>query len=270
MKRMEGAAAVVIGGGGGVGRGVCLGLAAQGMKVMVADRDADAATRVAKETERESPTGLAVAAEVDATDEDSLAELRTRAVETLEHVDVLAITLGTILQRPLHEVTVAEWEWLWRVNVLAPITAVNVFLPLLRSRHESHIVLTAAGAGLHAAPADSALGAYGVVKHALVGYGKNLRLELARDGIGVTVLCPTAIAGRLADTSARSHEQMVGASQRDVGGRPAGDRKLDNGRVLGPVVVDAIRSGAFIASNSHEDLLRTVEDEHRSLVLGEG
>jgi NAD(P)-dependent dehydrogenase (short-subunit alcohol dehydrogenase family) len=189
-------------------------------------------------------------------------------VEALDHVDVLAITVGAILQRPLDQVTIAEWDWLWRVNVLTQITAVNAFLPQLRSRHEAHIVLTAAGAGLHAAPADSALGAYGVVKHALVGYGKNLRLELAPDGVGVTMLCPTSIAGRLADTSAACHREVMGPGHGGVGGRPPAGGQLDDGGVLGPVVVEAIRRDAFIASNKHDDLVRAVDDEHRSLVLG--
>lgn len=261
MRQMAGRAAVVIGGGGGVGRGICHGLADAGMSVLLADLDDEAASRAVAEIQHASPGAALVAATTDATDEAAMARLRRRTLETFGRVDVVAIAVGAILQRPLEQVTLAEWGWLWNLNVLSQISAVNTFLPDIRQQDEGHVLLTAAGAGLHAVQRGSDLGAYGVVKHALVGYAKNLRRELEQDRIGVTLLCPTAIAGRLDETSAMSHRLAVGPNRQSVGGKQPADRTLDEGRALGPIVVDAVSRDDFLASNRPDELADAIEED---------
>lgn len=163
MERICGGTAVVIGGGGGVGGGIGHSLADAGMAVVVADLDLAAASRVAVDIQKASPKAAVLHAEADATDEASVAQLCARTIDTFGRVDVLVVAVGAILQRRLEKVTAAEWEWLWRLNVASQVTAVNAFLPAMRAGAGGHIVLTAAGAGLHAVAPGSELGAYGVV-----------------------------------------------------------------------------------------------------------
>jgi NAD(P)-dependent dehydrogenase (short-subunit alcohol dehydrogenase family) len=267
MQQMTGGTAVVIGGGGGVGGGISYSLVEAGMRVVIADVDAHAASKVVEDIREAFPEAAALHARADATDEASLAQLCALTVDAFDRVDVLVVAVGAILQRRLEEVTIAEWSWLWRQNVTSQVMAVNAFLAELRAGSGGHIVLTAAGAGFHAVAPDAELGAYGVVKHALVGYAKNLRGELVRDGIGVTVLCPTGIIGRLAQTSAASHREVMGHHDPGVGGHQPTERRLEHGRVLGPMVMEAIRRDRFLVSNEPEKLVSAVDEEHRSLVL---
>lgn len=266
MESLVGRSAVVIGGGSGVGEGICHGLASAGMRVAVADLRGDAAAHVSASIRRESPRARSVAFEVDATDPASLESVMSATVEAFDRVDILVNTVGAILQRSLEDVSVAEWNWLWDMNVISHVNSVNVFLPELRERDEAHIVLTGAGAGFHAAPANAVIGPYSVAKHALAGYAKNLRKELANENIGVTLLCPTGIAGRLAEHSADSHAELVGGDL-DIGGEQPPDRELVDGRILGPIVIDAIRNNDFIASNELDRLARRVTGDLEDLGL---
>lgn len=260
MEVLAGKTAVVIGGGGGVGRGISHGLAAEHLNVVVADLDGEAASAV-----RDEVGGTAIAAPVDSTDETSLEALRNRCVETFGTVDLLANTVGVILQRRLDAVAIAEWNWLWDRAVLSQIRSVNVFLPELRRNPEGHIVLTGAGAALHGTPRGLDLGPYGVVKHALAGYARNLRTEVQDEGIGVTLLCPTGIRGDMAANSAASHGDVVGNAASDVGGQQPPGRRLEDGIILGPVVVEAVRNDSFIASNQLDDLLAAVDRDRQIL-----
>lgn len=230
------------------------------MNVVVADLDVNAASAV-----RDELGGNAIGAAVDSTDAASLNALRDRCVETFGAVHLLVNTVGVILQRPLDAVTLDEWNWLWDHGVLTQIRSVNAFLPELRRSPDSHIVLTGAGAAVHAAPQGMDLGPYGVVKHALAGYARNLRMELQDDRIGVTLLCPTGIQGDLAANSAASHRSAFGEAGGDVGGQQPADRKLEDGMILGPVVVAAIRHDSFIASNQLDELLAAMDRDRDRL-----
>ncbi|MFN8227985.1 MAG: SDR family oxidoreductase [Mycobacterium sp.] len=77
--------AVVVGGASGIGRAVVVGLAEQGYRVVVADRNADGAAAVAAEL-----GDMATAATVDVTDEDTVAALFDRAGP----VDIVVNTAG--------------------------------------------------------------------------------------------------------------------------------------------------------------------------------
>lgn len=251
MDHLKNIPAVVIGGGSGVGRGVCHGLAEAGAKVVVADIDLEAAARVADEIAIR--TRDCVSFEVDSTNVDSLTRLVCFAENRYGNVGVLVNTTGVILERPIHEINASEWQWLWRCNVMSQILSVNAFLPSLRKRGQSHIVLTGSGAGIEAPPKGLNLGGYSVTKHALTGYAKSLRNELASVGIGVTLLCPTRVSGNLATSSAKCYEETIGTPSVPVGGDPPSQRQLIDALELGPLVVSAITQNEFIVSNEPAD-----------------
>lgn len=250
MQDLAGRVAVVVGGGGGVGRGVAHGLASAGMHVIVADRVAARAERAAAEIARTVPdaSGAVRSDSVDATDLSALEALRQETVELYGKVDLVVCTVGAILQRRIPEVSPAEWEWLWRTNVLTHVNVVRAFLPELRRADEGHIVLTAAPAGLGVVPPTYQLGAYATVKHALLAYARHLREEMSSESIGVSLLCPTRIKGDLAATSAAGHREAVPGGS-PVGGERSAGEQLDAPEVLGPIVTAALLDGTFLVSN---------------------
>lgn len=264
---LEGRTAVVIGGGGGVGRGVCLGLADAGMRVLVADLELAHAEAVAAEIAARG--GVASAAHVDATDVASLEGLAATAVERHGAVHVLANLVGVITNRRLDEATEAEWSWFFEFNVMAHVRANNVFLPHLRAHGEpAHIMNTSSMAGLLALGPQLVggfnNGLYTTTKHALIGYCDMLRMELAPEGIGVSVLCPGLVAGNLTATSSRNRPERFGgpmANPRE--GAPVNPHAMPNEQV-GPIVARAIAANRFYIFTHADSSM--VEARHRQVL----
>ena len=99
--------ALVTGGGSGIGRAIVHRLAAEGACVIVADRDAAAAGRVAKEL---GDTNTAVAVTVDVTDEDAVRAAVAESCVAFGGLDLVVNNAGLSLSRPLLETTAADWD----------------------------------------------------------------------------------------------------------------------------------------------------------------
>src|SRR5438309_87317 len=124
---------VVTGGGDGIGAALCRRFAAEGARgVVVADRDADAAQRVAAEF-----GGLAV--RVDVAVEVEVAELVIRAVGAFGHIDLFCANAGTSVQGGV-ELPDAEWQRIWQVNVLSHVYAARAVLPGMVARGQGYLL----------------------------------------------------------------------------------------------------------------------------------
>ncbi len=199
MQNLEGRVALVIGGGGGIGRGITLALAGEGMRVVVADIEADSAGAVAAEL---AASGAEASAEaVDVSDAAAVEALAEHCFARYGGVDVLCNNAGVVGPTRLGPASLDNWRWIVDVNVLGVVHVINAFVPRMLARigdrsGEAHIVTASSIAGL-----ISGLGweisAYRASQLAIVGMTRDLRNELAGSGIGVTVLCPGAVATRM-------------------------------------------------------------------------
>lgn len=248
MDELTDRTAVVIGGGGGIGRGVSLGLAHAGMKVVVADIELDSATRVADEINRAG--GRSIAQSVDATSADSLDSLAEAAIADFGAVHVLSNNVGVIVNRRIDEATEADWSWFFEFNVMSIVRGNLAFLPHLRAHGQGgHIVNTSSMAGLLAleprAVGGYFNGLYTTTKHALIGYCEMLRMELAPERIGVSVLCPGLVAGNLSSTAARNRPERFGGPLADPRAGTLPNPAAMPNDAVGPIVVDAIRANRF-------------------------
>ncbi|BCJ76269.1 short-chain dehydrogenase [Catellatospora sp. IY07-71] len=99
--------ALVTGGGSGIGRAIALRLAAEGACVVVADRDAAAAERVAAEI---GDADHAVAVTADVTDEAEVRAALASAALAFGGVDLVVNNAGLSLSRPLLDTTLADWD----------------------------------------------------------------------------------------------------------------------------------------------------------------
>jgi NAD(P)-dependent dehydrogenase (short-subunit alcohol dehydrogenase family) len=268
VRELDGRTAVVIGGGGGIGRGISLGLAGEGMRVVVADLDEQSARAVQREVA--SIGGVAVAAQVDATSRPSLTALVERSTAQLDAVHLLCNTVGVITDRRLDAATDTDWAWFLEFNVMAIVRAVDVFLPALRAHHQpAHIVNTSSMAGLLALPPRLVggihNGLYTTTKHALIGYCDMLRAELEPEGIGVSVLCPGLVAGNLSSTSARNRPERFGGPAPDPrAGRPPSPEAMPNEQV-GPIVVRGIKDNRFYIF-THPSSVSLVQQRHEQVL----
>jgi len=99
--------ALVTGAGSGIGRAIAQRLAAEGACVVVADLDAGNARTVAAEL---GDADVAVAATVDVTDEDQVAEAFRQATLAFGGVDLVVNNAGLSVSKPLLETTTGDWD----------------------------------------------------------------------------------------------------------------------------------------------------------------
>lgn len=207
--------AVIIGGGGGVGRGIALGVAARGARVVVADVDPETADAVARELV--DAGHQAIAAQVDATDAVSLASLADTAEAAFGSVDLLSNNVGVVHSGELLEASESDWAWVIEFNLMTIVRACAAIVPRIRAHGRGgHVVNTASMAGLWASRPEEVsgthLGLYTTTKHAVVGYTETLRGELAGEGIGVSCLCPGTVDSNLMHTSMKNRPARYGGA----------------------------------------------------------
>ena len=262
MQNFDGKTAVVTGGGSGIGRGISLGLAAEGMNVAVLDLNAEAAAGVADEIASKGGRALAIA--VDVTSSEALAAAAVEVLASIGDVNLLCANAGVMLPLgPLSEKSESDWEYVFSVNVHGVVKTVDAFLPALRAADDAHIVNTASLGGVLSVP-QIPLGVYIASKYACVGYSECLRGELASEGIGVSVLCPGVVESELYQTSATQRPERFGGPQKvsmpsvDAGGSSAVAPTAMPAEALGPIVLRAIRENRLHIF-THPDALPAVE-----------
>jgi 3-hydroxybutyrate dehydrogenase len=189
---LSGRRALVTGGASGIGRACAVRLAEAGAAVVVVDRDAEAAKRVADEVR-----GTAVV--VDLTDLD--------AVDALDlDVDVLVNNAGLQYVAPLHEFPVERFSTILTLMLEAPFRLVRGALPHMYERGWGRVVNVSSIHGLRASAFKSA---YVTAKHGLEGLSKVIALEGAEHGVTSNCVNPAyvrtpLVEGQISD-QARAH-----------------------------------------------------------------
>jgi 3-oxoacyl-[acyl-carrier protein] reductase len=180
-----GKTAIVTGGASGIGESIARLFAAHGASVLVADRDADGAARVAASL----PRGAALAC--DLSDGDAPGRIVAAARERFGGVDIVVhnaayfpLTDFTRIDRPLLERTFA-------VNVHAAFSLLQAALPVMRARGSGRMLVTSSVTGPRVA--YPGLAHYAASKAAVNGFIRAAALEVAADGITVNGVEPGMI-----------------------------------------------------------------------------
>jgi short-subunit dehydrogenase len=198
---------VVTGASQGIGRALCLELAAQRPRLVLAARDEAALAAVADECRARGADALVVPTDV--TDEVACRHLVERTVERYAALDVLVNNAGIGMVARFEEVSdLAPYERLLRVNVLGSIYPTFHALPHLR-RARGQIVAVSSLAGLSGVPLRTA---YAATKHAQIGFFDSLRVELRGSGVSVTVVCPYFVQSEIRRRSAGPDGRTLTAS----------------------------------------------------------
>ncbi|MBK5293165.1 MAG: SDR family oxidoreductase [Acidobacteriia bacterium] len=181
--KLAGKVVVVTGGGNGIGRALCRRFSADGLEgLVVADIDAAGAEDVARET-----GGIALQADVSR--ESDIRRMAQTAMEKFGRIDLFCSNAG-IMVRGGEEVSDAEWDRIWSINVKAHIYAARAVLPDMLRRGDGYFLQTVSAAGLlnqiGSAP-------YGVTKHAALGFAEWLAITYGDRGIKVSCLCPQGV-----------------------------------------------------------------------------
>jgi 3-hydroxybutyrate dehydrogenase len=199
-KELTGRTALVTGAGSGIGAACARRLAADGARVLVVDRQGEAAAKVAAEV-----GGLAVVADLSVPGfADGLPD---------EPVDIVVNNAGFQHVAPIEEFPPEVFATILKVMVEAPFLIARRVLPGMYARGWGRIVNISSVHGLRASPYKSA---YTTAKHALEGFSKTLALEGAPHGVTSTCVCPAYVRTALVEGQIADQARMHGIGADEV------------------------------------------------------
>jgi NAD(P)-dependent dehydrogenase (short-subunit alcohol dehydrogenase family) len=198
VRNFAGKTAFVTGGASGIGLGISRALLSEGMNVVIGDLNASYIAAA-----RDELTGANVVfVDCDVTDRASVAAAADQTVAAFGLVHVLCNNAGIAGGGAVADPGFADWDRAMAVNLGGAVNVVKTFVPLIREhRSGGHVVNTSSIAGITALPYEG--GAYTTAKFAVRGLSESLRLSLAPEGIGVSVLCPGLTRTRILDAPDR-------------------------------------------------------------------
>lgn len=189
--------AFVTGGASGIGLGIADALAVRGVPVTIADANEEALAQVTASRGNSFRGAL-----LDTRDRDGWQAVKAEAESAFGPVDILVNNAG-ISPNGQHfaDMDPESFDRILAINLVGIYNGVHAFAADMRARGKGHIVNTSSQAGLVAA--IPGVGAYAVAKFGVTALTEALRVELARDGVGVSTLFPGYVRTNLAANTVR-------------------------------------------------------------------
>jgi NAD(P)-dependent dehydrogenase (short-subunit alcohol dehydrogenase family) len=249
MRDLIGKTAFVTGGASGIGFALGRVFAEAGMKVMLADIETDALA-VAIDSIRGLGPGVR-GVTCDVTDPASVEHAAEASYKAFGNVHVICNNAGVAGGSGIDDISLATWRWVLDVNLMGVLHGVRTFLPHIRAHGEGgHIVNTASMAGLNS---SLGLSPYSASKFAVVNISEGLAKQVARFGIGVSLLCPGFVRTRISE-SGRNRPERYGPVQAPDPASPA-DKLSAKQAQLGQLGLDPTDVAAQVLTAIREDEL---------------
>jgi NAD(P)-dependent dehydrogenase (short-subunit alcohol dehydrogenase family) len=232
-----GQVALVTGAAGGMGLDTTRAFATAGAAVVLADIDGDAARSAAAELTEAGYDALGLTCDV--ADEDQVAALVDRTVETNGRLDMAFNNAGIML--PLTDAADEPAEAFDRVNGInlrGVWACMKHELRVMREQGSGAIVNCSSLGGLVGNPGRAA---YHATKHGVLGLTKSAALEYAPRGVRINAVCPGTIETPMVADMIASGELSVDDA---VTGQPIG--RLGRGDEIASAVLWLCSPGASL------------------------
>jgi 3-oxoacyl-[acyl-carrier protein] reductase len=181
-----GKVAIVSGASKGIGRGIALALADEGVRVGLMARGVEALDDAQSEIERRGGTAMVVSA--DGTDESSVMSAVKRLTDNFARLDIVVNNLGGAPRfGGFEDLEDADWLAAYDLNVMSTVRLVRHSLPWLRDSDSPRIINISSVSGLEPGVFNPH---YSGTRAALLNLSKSLANTLAKDGILVNAIAP--------------------------------------------------------------------------------
>ena len=183
--RLAGKCAIITGAGQGIGEAIALAFAAQGAKVVIAERNAATGAAIAAKI---CATGAkAIFVETDVSDAAAVAAMALAAEKAFGPVDILVNNAGINVAKEPLLLTDEEWRRCFSVDLDGVWFCCRAVLPQMLANNGGSIINIASVHGFTIIPHFFP---YPVAKHALMGLTRSLGIEYAAKGVRVNAIAP--------------------------------------------------------------------------------
>jgi NAD(P)-dependent dehydrogenase (short-subunit alcohol dehydrogenase family) len=182
-----GKSVLITGGSRGLGLVLARELVDEGARVALVARDEAELMRAAEDLHTRQPFADVLTLAGDIRRREDAEQAVAQTVARFGRIDVLINNAGIIQVGPFDHMKVADYENAMQTHFWGPLYAVLAAVPHMRTQGGGRIVNISSIGGRMAVPH---LLPYCASKFALTGLSDGLRIELARDGIAVTTVCP--------------------------------------------------------------------------------
>jgi len=205
MNRFENKTAIVTGGAGGIGAAICHRLAREGAHVLIVDTNASAGEALAAAIRAKG--GSTDCSPVDLSDPQAIRSFVAGLTDQGLSIDILCNNAGLMRRGALMELSTADWDLSFQVNVNALFHMCQAVIPVMQAQGGGSIVNTASQWGLHPAPGHIA---YNTTKAAVVAFTQNLARDYAPDNIRVNGVAPGEVRTPMLESNlARSGRSLA-------------------------------------------------------------
>ncbi|MES2489538.1 MAG: SDR family NAD(P)-dependent oxidoreductase [Pseudomonadota bacterium] len=196
MSRFDQQKILITGAGSGIGRATALAFAKEGAHIIAVD----VGTASVKETAAliAAKGGSCETYTADVSSEKAMRSLADKVHAEHGALDVLVNNAGIGASGRFLETSIETWDKVHAVNVRGVMLGCKLFIPAMVERGHGHVVNTASMAGYFAAPD---LPVYAASKFAVLGFSEALRMDLQKQNIGVTAICPGVINTNIVATT---------------------------------------------------------------------
>jgi NAD(P)-dependent dehydrogenase (short-subunit alcohol dehydrogenase family) len=177
--------AFVTGAASGIGAAGARAMAGEGALVIVTDRDGSGADAVAASIREAGQRAEAMT--LDVTDDDALAAAVTATADRHGRLDILHSHAGIQIEGKLEQVSVADMDASWQLNVRAHFVAAKAAIAPMRRQGGGSVIITASNSAVQY---DREMVAYCTTKHAVLAMTRQIAADYARENIRCNALCP--------------------------------------------------------------------------------
>ncbi|SMX22865.1 L-iditol 2-dehydrogenase [Boseongicola aestuarii] len=221
MKRLEGKTALITGAARGIGLAFARAYAREGASVAIADIDHERAIVAVDEINKEFGD-RAIAVAFDVTDQASIDAGIARTISHFGQIDVLINNAAIFTAAPISEITRAEYQKVFDINVCGTLFTLQAVANHMIDRGiKGKIINMASQAGRRG---ESLVAVYCASKAAVISLTQSAGLNLIKHGINVNAIAPGVVDGE--------HWDGVDAFFAKYEGKAPGQKKKEVGEAV--------------------------------------
>jgi NADP-dependent 3-hydroxy acid dehydrogenase YdfG len=237
----------ITGAASGIGRATAAAMAKLGAELFLTDINIKQLEEVVSEIKKIGGK-VSLWNAFDISDYEKVKKFSEKIHEAFGSMDIVMNIAGIAIWGTVETLRHEHWEKVMNVNLMGPIYVIECFVPqMIKARRGGHLVNVTSTAGLFGYPWHAA---YSGSKAGLNGVSEVLRYDLMQHDIGVTVICPGAVA-----TNLRYTAEVYGINMMQEEAKKMLDRFSRHAlppEKVASQIVDAIKKNKFMVITSFD------------------